>query len=225
MNAANRRMKEQNEELNQLLQKHALPLSEVHHRVKNNLQNIISLIFFQKEKLKDNESKKYLESLSNKIQSIALIHDHLYNNENFDKINVRQYISTLYEYFDNLDYMDDQMTMKLDVDIDNLNLETMIPLGLITAELISNSMKCARLPDGNLKISLSVLKSDSKSLNYSYSDNDPGYNIDDPLHEKSGLGTLVITSMVRQLDSSFGISNNDKFLFEVQFSSKVASTI
>lgn len=201
----------QNIDLNKSLDRQSMLLTEVHHRVKNNLQLIISLLTLQYSKVKTSGEYHYLEDISSKIRSIALIHEHLYSTGEFEKIELQAYLKALLDHY--LALHTKALAFKYCVQCEKpiyLNLETVIPIGIICTELISNSLKYGRQDNTILKLTFEIQVVEDKYY-LKYYDRENYRGMTDIQVVKPGMGTLLIESMVRQLQAqssplSFGTS-------------------
>ena len=117
-------------------------LKEIHHRVKNNLAIVISLLSMQGSKNPDPDFQRLIRDIELRIRSMALIHEHLYRSENFDKIPLSNYIHSLVSMISST-FSGHKITLKMEMDDILANIETALPLGLITNELLTNSYKYA----------------------------------------------------------------------------------
>lgn len=175
-------------------QENELLLREIHHRVKNNLQMITSLLSMQERRETSEGAKAHLITTSNKIRSIALIHEHLYVTEHFSHVNLKQYVqdlvSSLIQTFFSPKKIDVNMSMK---DI-NVNLDVAMPIGLILNELITNSLKYAYLDHSHPRLYIHI-KETANHFILEVQDNGPG---PEPMHlEKSkGLGYTIIEAIL-----------------------------
>ena len=134
---ANEALKKQNDEKDVLIK-------EVHHRVKNNLQLINSLLNLQRDKVEDLETKKALTESSNRVKSMAMVHQKLYQEADVSRIDFEDYLNELIEYLaTGLQPFDVQVKYNVECEKINFNLQTAIPLGLIINEVITNSLKYA----------------------------------------------------------------------------------
>ncbi len=132
-------------------------LKEVHHRVKNNLQMITSLLNMQQRRLNENAAKNALNLTKNRVKSISLIHEHLYKHDDFSKINLADYVEELtFMLIDSL--YKRPRKIKTSIHVKNLqtDIETAIPVGLILNELITNSIKYAFQEHDDPRLSISV---------------------------------------------------------------------
>lgn len=184
-------------------------LREIHHRVKNNLQIISALLMLQAEETEDSELLlKYKES-ENRIHSMALIHERMYQSQDLSNIGVKDYVSSLihdltYSYgFDS-----DGQEIRVDVGDFTLSIETVMPLGLIINELVSNSLKYAfkGFNEGKTKI-IGVKLQSSGNNNYKLEIYDNGIglpqNID--LDNISSLGLQLVNELTKQLDGEIEV--------------------
>lgn len=201
----NRRLAE--EKLKKSLAEKELLLREVHHRVKNNLQIISSILKMQERQVDDPRLKTILGESQNRIRSMALIHENLYNNETLANIDFGNYVRSLSgnlsrSYSTGLDHI------RFEFDLDEsifLPIDIGIPIGLIINELISNSFKHAFAGRhyGTIRISLSVTNGNDYVLRVG----DNGVGMANALDlEKSGsLGMRIVSKLLQQIDGSYDL--------------------
>ena len=195
---------EQKEEM--LYQKDIL-MKEIHHRVKNNLQVISSLLDLQMENINDDNAKKAMNEGMSRIKSISLIHQQLYQNEDISTIEFSKFIDDL---LTQVSYVfkkpGQQITLRREVPEEFLDIDTAVPLGLILNELITNSYKYAfgnntvGYNDGSIFISLEHTNSQYKLV---YSDSGPGLPPDYNIRRSGSMGLLVINSLSKELGGKF----------------------
>ncbi|MEM6725836.1 MAG: sensor histidine kinase [Bacteroidota bacterium] len=217
-------IQDKNSQLNQLLRKQSVLLSEIHHRVKNNLQLVVSMLSLQGNKSPITEVRVQFDDLSNKVRSIALIHDQLYRSGEFDRIDLADYFQQLAEYFQALDSAEESFAFHLNAEDLHLNLETVLPLGIIFTELISNSLKYGRQDGQNLSVSLNVIKLEEQ-FQLTYRDNGPGFPGGKLTRKIGSMGGLLIESMVRQLRAKHTSKNENGAVFEMKFTQKMVSGV
>jgi two-component sensor histidine kinase len=211
--ASNNKVKQQAEELQ-------LMMRELHHRVKNNLQIIASLLNLQAYKTGDESTAAVILEGKSRVEAMALIHQRLYNTSNIDIVDFNQYASDLLEKVRfAYGYSDKNLNSNIDIDIDsgNLEVDSAIPLGLILNELLTNSFKHGfqeEFKEPNLNISL---KKNGKQYFFEYSDNGKGIeNI--ALREKNpGFGMQLITALSKQLKGRHRFWNQNGAFFELHF--------
>ncbi len=192
-------------------------LREIHHRVKNNLQIISSMLNLQTNYITDAKSLAIFEESRNRVRSMALIHEKLYQNESLSTLNIRDYIIELVNYLMR-SYRSDY-AIKLEINISDIfmNTDTAIPLGLILNELVSNSLKYA-FPDGKSgKITVSLNPFTSEKYQMIISDDGVGLPTNFNIKETNTLGLQLVSSLVTQLDGDILLTNNGGTRFEINF--------
>ena len=199
------------DEILRSLKEKELLLREIHHRVKNNLQIISTLLTLQSSQSKKiNVNDLYKES-QNRIQSIALIHENLYHSEDLAHINFKAYVKGLVsDLFDS--YGVDSSKIKLNLNIENvtLGIETAIPCGLIINELVSNSLKHGfkGVKTGQVNVELQKLKEGKYAL--LVSDTGTPFSKDLNLSSSDTLGLELIKNLVKQLDANLTFNKDNK---------------
>lgn len=206
---------------NSLYEKEIL-LKEIHHRVKNNLQIISSLLDLQEGYVKENNTAvNVLRESQNRVLSMAMVHEMLYQSEDLSNINCTDYINNLaFNLFDAYN-VKNNITLLQDNDDIYLNIETSIPVGLIISELVSNSLKYA-FPDdqtGELFISL---KDDYEKFKLIISDDGVGlpekFDFNDP---DSTLGIKLVKSLVNQLDGTIELDRKGGTKYIIDFKEQI----
>lgn len=178
-------------------------LKEVHHRVKNNLQIINSLINLQSNYVNDEKSTELFREIRNRIRTISLIHEKLYKSKDYRKINIKEYIHMLVENLIATYSFNKTIDLKLDLEVQYFNLNTIIPLGLMLNEIISNSFKYAfnENKEGLIEIKLNKSSIDDE-FTLIIGDNGTGY--DDALFktDASTLGLELMKILSEQLNGT-----------------------
>jgi two-component sensor histidine kinase len=172
-------------------------IKEIHHRVKNNLQLISSLLTLQGRGIDDKKAKSAIQDGKNRVRSMALIHQDLYMKDKLKDINLKSYLEKLTtDLF--LTYKIDHSSIELKLDIDDIDLDvdTIVPLGLIINELITNSLKYA-FPDNNKGILKVSLKEKYETLELEIVDNGVGFEAENVRNDS--FGTTLISALTRQL--------------------------
>lgn len=192
-------------------------LKEVHHRVKNNMQIISSILKMQERQLKDERLKMVLGESQNRIRSMALIHENLYRNENLANIMFSNYVKSL---AGNLarSFSEQQGNVTFDYDIDDvyLPLDIGIPCGLIINELISNSFKYAFKERHKGKIAITLKRQDEQSFRLTVADDGTGIPEEVDIEKSKSLGMKIVSKLVMQIDGSmqYVYSNGAKFIID-----------
>ncbi len=178
-------------------------LSEVHHRVKNNLQIILSLINLNRYYKKD--ANIILDDTQNRIYAMALIHEKIYGSNSLSEVNMKDYVESLVSSL--LDIYESKIKYHQDIESLDLNMEEAIPLGLMINELVSNTIKYAFADDeeGNLYIKF---KKNNKKYLLTFEDDGIGFPEDLDLDNLTSLGLIVVTNLVQQIDGKIEIIKN-----------------
>ena len=179
-------------------------LKEIHHRVKNNLQIIISLLRMQSNEMKSEESKMYFTEAINRIMAIFLIHQKLYGEKELSKINLESYIEELVNDIITVSFNQNRIKLFIKSNVKDLSLETIMPLGLLINELASNSLKHA-FADENGKISI-VINQTGDKFDFDYSDNG---SWKPPISDRVSFGVELIDILTDQMNGSM-VLNTDK---------------
>jgi PAS domain S-box-containing protein len=196
------------EKVHQSLKEKEVLLKEVHHRVKNNMQVISSILNLQSSYVTDQYALNLLKESQNRIKTMAYIHESLYQNKTFTSINFSEYISTL---TNNIlqSYAASIQKVKLELDIQKiiLNLDTSIPAGLIINELVTNSIKHA-FSGSNEGIILINLYTKDNTLFLEVSDNGKGFPKDVDFKNTNSLGLQLVNTLVEQLNGKLELNDN-----------------
>jgi len=203
--------KKSDEKIQTALKEKETLLKEIHHRVKNNLQIISSLLKLHSDQVKDSNFSKLVEDSQNRIVSMALIHEMLYANSDLSKINLVQYTKSLFEKLQST-YNKEFVKLKLKIPEDfYYEIDKMIPIGLIMNEALSNSFKYA-FDDMKGEISISI----SKNV-LTISDN--GKGIPEEFRKKSsaGFGMQLIYLLAEQIDAKINIRRINGTSIELKF--------
>ncbi len=196
---------EKNKLISETLNEKETLLKEIHHRVKNNLQIISSLLNLQLNSINDPETVDAIKEGQNRVKSMALIHEKLYMQDNLAGINSEEYIRTLSQnIFDSYNTISDRISLKTQIDPISLEIDTVIPIALIINELITNSLKYAFPKDQEGEIFVSLSKLDDK-LQLIVSDN--GIGQEDVDKEKTSFGMKLVKSLARKLKANVAIES------------------
>jgi PAS domain S-box-containing protein len=198
-------------------------LREVHHRVKNNLQVVSSLLNLQANKITDKALKETLEQSRNRIRSIALVHEKLYQSGNFAEINLKEYTRSLVTELFRM-YLADPAKINIRTEIEDINIPLIyaIPCGLIMNEIISNSLKYA-FPENQAfktkpEIFISLKTRPDNYLTLSAGDNGIGLPADYQCTDSSSLGLYLIQILATgQLDGKIDINTENGTNFTITF--------
>nr|WP_319373230.1 histidine kinase dimerization/phosphoacceptor domain -containing protein [uncultured Methanobacterium sp.] len=199
------------------LEEKELLLRELHHRVKNNMQIISSLLSLQTQHIKDERDLKIFESSQNRVKTMSLIHEELYSSQDFSHINLSEYIQNLTKEL-LTSHIEDPGRVKLTVNIEKvkMELETAIPLGLLVNEIVANSVNHA-FPNGMKGEIIVELKRDGDGFILKMSDDGIGIPKNIDFEKAETLGFQLINSLVNQLDGQIEMQPNKGTNFTVKF--------
>ncbi|WP_319560611.1 histidine kinase dimerization/phosphoacceptor domain -containing protein [Marispirochaeta sp.] len=196
-------------------------IKEIHHRVKNNLQVISSLLRLQSSSLKDENSRAALQESKNRVRAMALIHEKLYQSEKLDRINFQEYATTLVNDLFQVYRTAPGRWITPDIRIEEvpLDIDTAIPCGLILNELVSNSLKYA-FPDGGGIVSI-VFETRADQCQLIVADNGKGFPSDFNPESTVSLGLRLVKGLVEdQLDGSISFENQQGTKIQIAFPCK-----
>ena len=205
-----------NDNQNVLLSEKEWLLREIHHRVKNNLQVVNSLLASQAAFLKDRTAIKAMKESQHRIQAMSLIHQKLYNSENHSSIYMPQYIGELVEYLKDSFNIKQNVFFQLDIEPLWLDVTKVIPLGLILNEIITNAFKYAFPHSQEDKISIQ-LKSEGNKIMLIVADNGHGLPENYNHSKNDSFGMTLIRGMAEDLEGNFAIENHHGTKISVTF--------
>lgn len=194
-------------------------LREIHHRVKNNMQIISSLLQLQTDAENDQRFKNLLEESQNRIKAIALIHEMLYSTTSFKYANFKEYVRMLVQSIV-YSYSRRDVEIVFDIKIDDsvcFDIDTMIPLGLILNEVVSNSMKYAFVEKNKGLISIVLSNKTLHSYMLEISDNGIGLPIDFTFEKSNTLGIQLIFMLAEQIGGKIELENKKGVMYTLIF--------
>ncbi len=194
-------------------------LREVYHRVKNNLQVISSLLYLQATGVKDSAILGLLQESQNRVRSMALVHESLYNSKNLTDVELNGYINKLIDHLKESYQISDKTKFDLNSECISISIDKAIPCGLILNEIITNSFKYGHPEDTtkNLCVSVSLRKIDD-SINLVVKDNGNGLPDSISLTGKNKtLGINLIQKLTRQLDGNLSYETDNGAKFTIVF--------
>ena len=201
----------------QLKEKEIL-LKEIHHRVKNNMQVIISLLNLQAANIDDHKMLELYQESQNRIKSMALIHEKLYQSKDLTHIDFTEYVNSLTNYLAH-SFLSNDHTIEIATKTQNMPLEfdIVIALGLIINELASNSMKYAFIGRENGKIEISLKKVKGNLLSLCVADNGNGIPKQINFRNTKSLGLQLVCSLTEQIGGNIAMTNSTGTKFCIQF--------
>ncbi|HKG06317.1 MAG TPA: histidine kinase dimerization/phosphoacceptor domain -containing protein, partial [Pedobacter sp.] len=180
-------------------------LKEMHHRVKNNLQIIISLLESQQAGDLDKEALKALETSKNRVFAISLIHQKLYQSTENKTVDMSCYIPELIAYLKDCFMHDQKITFTVQADLINLNVGRAIPLGLVINEAVTNALKYAFLGKNSGQITINLRKISIDQFELSVADNGLGFDPKKHTKTSGSMGLTLIKGLAQQLDARLTI--------------------
>ncbi len=205
------------EVINSSLEEKEILLKEIHHRVKNNLQVIYSILGLQANYIKDETYLNILRESQQRIKSMAIIHEKLYQSKDLAKINFQEYVTnltnTLYETYR---YSNQNLEIKINVEKIFLGIDSAIPCGLIINEIFSNSLKHAFSGINNGEITISF----NQENDYFYliiKDNGIGLPENFDIKKAKSLGLKLISTLIKQIKGHLELNGNNGTEFKISF--------
>ncbi len=178
-------------------------LKEVHHRVKNNLQTVSSLLSLQSRNNQDKKVKELLKSSQNRVISMAMVHEMLYMREDIGKIEYKSYVQELAEYLiRSIKGTSSNITLDIDIPDLKLNIDTAIPLGLLINEAVTNALKYGIVDDSEGEIFIKLRKDDKDEYVLNIGDDGVGFAEEVNHKTTKSLGLKLIHNLARQLRGS-----------------------
>lgn len=219
-------LKRAEEQVKAALEEKELLLKEIHHRVKNNLQIISSLLYLQSKHVKDKDTLKIFKNSQERIRAMAFVHEKLYQSEDLAKVNFQEYTENLVKsLFASYSLEAGRVKLKIDIEDVDLNIKTAIPLGLIINELVSNSLKHAfpGRKKGEVQIILRENKDEEEDFNYILVVSDNGVSFPEGVDFSQGdsLGTLLVNSLVKQLHGVIDLDRKNGAKITIKFKKMV----
>jgi PAS domain S-box-containing protein len=198
-------------------------LQEVHHRVKNNLQIIVSMINMQARRLPAGAGRDALEECGSRVQAIGLIHENLYNSSDFAHIPFRDYVVRVVDNIFHASAGTTTIQRRVDVAPVALTMEKAIPCGLIVNELVTNAIKHAFPGERQGTVQVSLHEQDAGRLTLCVADDGVGLGDDFSLETPGTLGLILVSTLVEQLKGRLVITRAPGARFEISFPSDTSS--
>ncbi|MBP7513883.1 MAG: nitrate- and nitrite sensing domain-containing protein [Flavobacteriales bacterium] len=186
-------------------------IKEIHHRVKNNLQVVASLLRLQSETIEDEKLQQVFGQSQSRVASMALIHEKLYKGDDLVQLDIGQYLKELFAELVQLNNVRDSIHYRTAIDEGlTLDLDTMVPLGLVLNELITNSFKHAFVGRESGLIDLRISRVSDREFDLLYTDDGIGIPQEKLTHDGATLGMSLIDSLVEQLNGFLTVESNEK---------------
>lgn len=208
----------QEQALERGIQEKEAMLQEIHHRVKNNLQMVSSLISLQKSGVENSEANAHLEAITMRIEAIAALHSTLYQDETFVAVDMQDYLRTIASRILNMENSNRRITYEIDVANIDLGISKALPCGLIANEALINAYKHAFGDASEGKISIGMHEGPEGTAHLSITDT--GMGIPDVVRmqaETNGIGLQLISALADQLGGELKIEGQGGVTIEVVF--------
>ncbi len=197
------------------LEEKEILLQEIHHRVKNNLAVVSGLLELQAYRLEKPETIEMMNKSTNRILSIAKVHEMLYQSSDFTSISFSGYVEELSQIIMNtMNKEDKEIDILSDIQVETININQGVPLGIIFNELITNSIKYGFKGHSGHEISIKVKEIEDGRVEVIYKDNGVGIKKFDQ-EKRSGLGITLVENLLEQLDAEYKYRTDDGF--QIQF--------
>jgi two-component sensor histidine kinase len=208
------------EERQELLVEKDWMLKEIHHRVKNNLQIVSSLLATQSRHLLDQQAVAAIRESQNRVQVMALLHEKLYQADNIGRVNLADYAREIVTYL--VESFDRQRSVHTQLDLAPIELETTLatPLGLIINEAVTNALKHAFPPPRRGTLTISLVSLASQQYQLTITDDGVGLPPGFDLKRSRSLGMVIIKGLSRQLDGQLTVTAGDGVHLRLQFDTR-----
>lgn len=222
LQALNTSLETTNVQLDKRNAENELLLKEIHHRVKNNLEVVSSLLALQSAKIEDPEMQDAMLASQNRVQSMGILHQKLYQSEHLAFIEMKNYFQNLCENI--LDSYNETERIEVDIDMNEIELDvdTAVPVGLIVNELLTNSLKYAFPNHKKGTIKLSLEKVDNENLSLKISDNGIGKSLN-TVAKGTGFGTQLVDLLTRQIGGKLTQEVREGTIISIDFKRQLAA--
>jgi len=212
-----RKLKKAEEQIKESLADKDVLMKEIHHRVKNNLAVVSSLLGLQSSAVKDEHYRAMFNESINRIKTIASIHDDLYQSKDLSQIIFSDYIKDMTKNIFNSYGLSSRIKLITDIEKITIGIDASIPCGLIVNELITNSMKYA-FPEGREgEINVSLLSNDKGEIKLTVGDNGVGMPEGLDFRNTDSLGLTLVNALVRQLQGTIELHREKGIRFQITF--------
>ena len=211
--------KHADEQVKASLREKEILLQEIHHRVKNNLQVIISLLRLQSKDIKDKDILTMFQESQDRINSMALVHEKIYYSEDLANIRLRDYVNDLAsDLFKSYNLSSENVEFKMEVEDISIGIDTSISCGLIINELLSNSLKHAFPENRKGEIKVNIRSAKESEIEMVYSDNGIGLPESFDFRKSTGFGFRMIVDLVEyKLMGNIELIQDGGTIFQIRF--------
>ncbi len=208
-------------EIKKSLREKDILLQEVHHRVKNNLQIMSSLVKLQSHYIKDEKMLDIMKETESRIHSMAIVHSKLYSTKDYEQVNFAEYVKSLTDNFWNtFGFKLKNISFKIDILDIKMNIDTAIPCGLIINELVSNAIKYAFPESKKGEILISLRLPEGNIYELRVKDNGIGFDSKVDISSSDTLGIQLVTLLTKQMNGTLDVKSEKgsgaEFIFKFQ---------
>ena len=211
-----KQLDKQNKQINEALNENKLLVKEIHHRVKNNFQMVSSLLDLQARDIEDEKAKVLAKEGQNRIKSMALIHQKLYQKED-GLIDFADYLKILSNQIQSLFKDDKDVKVNIKTEALYLDVDTALPLGLIVNELLTNTFKYGLISHKENIINIEVIKLETGIYTMKFSDNGHGLKEHVDIKKAKSLGLKLVSRLTRQLQGNLTYNYDNGAVFTITF--------
>jgi len=216
--AAKRDLEATNQELRETMlskEEKEVMIKEIHHRVKNNLQIVKSLIRFQQDQVQDDRTRELFNECITRVSAMALVHEQTYLTKDLANIPVDRYLDHLVRDLVHAYSVNKRLRMDIDIQVKTLGVDTLVPLGLLINEIISNAFKYAFIDREEGTIIVHLAGSESEGLHMRIGDDGVGLKSRDGFHRPNSLGMDLIHTLAGQLDADIHLLDGPGTQYEL----------
>lgn len=213
------KLRKQSEELHHSLQEKEMLLREIHHRIKNNMLIVISMLELQRQEMEGERQREIFKEMENRIRSMALVHEKLYSSNSISHIDIATYLHDVAKSLLSSMVIDDRITLELQAEPISIDIDHAIPVGLVINEIITNAVKHA-FPEGrNGKISVAVKRTHDNQIELTVADDGIGIAEDVDILQSSSFGTgIIIGALVKmQLKGNIEVEHEEGTKYTISF--------
>jgi two-component sensor histidine kinase len=193
-------------------------LKEIHHRVKNNLQVISSLLYLQSRQIRDPASVEMFQESRHRIRSMALVHERLYQAPDLARVDFAEYVRSLINYlYQSYSIAPDRVRISVEVEPLDLGLDVAIPCGLILNELVTNALKHAFPGDSGGQIKVAFRRCGEDAFCLTVSDTGVGLPPDQNVWRNGSLGLQLVETLVKQMEGTLDLDRSHGAKFSITF--------
>jgi len=203
------KLQQQDRQLQKSLDEKEVLLKEIHHRTKNNMMVVISMLDLQMADIEDERIRIIFQEMEDRIRAMALVHEKLYQSQNLSEIDFESYIQEIAESLVANMVLDDRVQLQLDIEPISINIDFAVPLGLVINEIVTNSVKHAFPGSRKGNVYIRLEKKQNREIELTVGDDGVGLPSEIDVFESSSFGLQIIASLVTmQLGGSLGVERS-----------------